>query len=456
ACRPVIEAGHYEGRVNSIGTLHKISMDVSLEGLDGTTPHSTMTLSGVQLDQHLKVTQIGELIWEELRKLWPYQADLGARDARTVDQCYYPRRVSETDKQKLWSSYKSFSIPLRAEPRAPSWNNIIRLCSVSGSWYLFLGRRSSRKRGSYILMYPVLMQRANVQRSLRQPSWVGQVPGNLPQVMAREMILVTPIAAVDRLDVAPTEEKNFPFSGVEPESEASSPTPLVRAPLPAGSLLNYKEAGSLHTVCLTLGAEDSSGHLLGTLTMFSTASEASNESSRYFRFQSATEGTPAANVLALPEMRLVMGGCDGCYIFTNPDSERQDNLHASLKAAGRAFGINNLTLNSIALRKTGNERGHNLSLELRLGTETTNGDQPDLTVRLRYVHPPISIAGNVIESQSRSARAPQSSGSGEEADRGRKRLRLAVMITSIPTGRAIFGILNMSSIGMVCCPVPPH
>ncbi|KAF4652762.1 hypothetical protein FOZ61_005292 [Perkinsus olseni] len=272
-------------------------------------------------------------------------------------------------------------------------------------------------------MYPVLMQRANVQRPRRQPSRVGQAPGNLPQIMASEKTLVTPIAAVDRLDVASTGEKNLPFSGVEPETEASSPTPLVRAPLPAGSLLNYKQAGSLHTVCLTLSAEDSSGHLLGTLTMFSTASGPSSESSRYFRFQSATKDTPAANVLALPEMRLVMGGCDGCYIFTNADSERQDNLHASLKAAGRAFGINNLTLNSIALRKTGNERDNNLSLELRLGTKTANGDQPDLTVRLRYVHPPISIAGNVIESQSRSARAPQSCGSGEEADRGRKRLR---------------------------------
>ncbi|KAF4727847.1 hypothetical protein FOZ62_015459, partial [Perkinsus olseni] len=253
------------------------------------------------------------------------------------------------------------------------------------------------------------------------------IQGNEQQIIASEMASAKTVAPVNRLGVAATEDGNLSLGSkevgnVKPESEAPSQALLVKIPLPAGSLVNYEEVGNLRAVCLTLSTEEPGGHILGIFTIISTASEPSNESLRYLQFQDPTEDTPSGNVLALPEMRVDMGGSDGCYRFaSNAKPEQQVSLDASLEAAGRAFGINNLTRNSIVRCKTRHEREKNLIFDLRLGTCTSCTDQPDLTVRLGYAHPLTDATDNVIGSQSRSAPAPWWSEIREEGDQGRKR-----------------------------------
>ncbi|KAF4696140.1 hypothetical protein FOZ63_003810, partial [Perkinsus olseni] len=331
-----------------------------------------MALSG-QVNHHLKVGHIGEMLWEQLEDVFYYKAYLGSGEARRFKQCYYPMRMSSQDARKLRDLYRIFSIPTQAQPDR-IWRNM-KLCSVFEDWYLFFGMQRLSKQ-SYILTHPALMRRANGQR-LRQPSLIRQVQGSEQQIVASEMASAKTVAPVNRLGVTATEDGNLSLGskevgGVEPEREAPSQALLVKIPLPAGSLLNYEEAGNLHTVCLMLSTEEPGGHILGILTIISTSSEPSNESSRYFQFQDKTEDTPSGNVLALPEMRLEVGGSDGCYMFaSHAKPEQQVGLDTSLEAAGRAFGINNLTRNSVVLCKTGHEGDENLIFDLRLGTSTS-------------------------------------------------------------------------------------
>ncbi|KAF4691774.1 hypothetical protein FOZ60_014924 [Perkinsus olseni] len=153
--------------------------------------------------------------------------------------------------------------------------------------------------------------------------------------------------------------------------------------LPVGSLVNSDDTGPFYLVCLTLQT-DEEGRQLGQLNLASSALSPTGAPTTYFQFANATEDTPPSNVLILPLMPLVRTGCDAdCYIFAGlADPADQAEVEASLTAAGRAFGINNLTLESIRLHRSGMDGGH---FELRLGAEPSDPGKPSIRVQPAYV-----------------------------------------------------------------------
>ncbi|KAF4689688.1 hypothetical protein FOZ60_001286 [Perkinsus olseni] len=127
--------------------------------------------------------------------------------------------------------------------------------------------------------------------------------------------------------------------------------------LPVGSLVNSDDTWPFYLVSLTLRT-DVAGRQLGQLNLASSALSPTVAPTIYFQFANATEDTecpPPSNVLILPLMPLIKKGCDAdCYIFAGlADPADQAEVEASLIAAGRAFGINNLTLGSIRLHRLG-------------------------------------------------------------------------------------------------------
>ncbi|KAF4706256.1 hypothetical protein FOZ63_031549 [Perkinsus olseni] len=176
-----------------------------------------------------------------------------------------------------------------------------------------------------------------------------------------------------------------------PPRASFEPFPLADVgELPVGSLVNAEDTGKFYLVCLTLPT-DETGRQLVELSLASSGLSPTGAPTKYFRFASATEDTPPSNVLILPLMPLVRKGCHAdCYIFVGlTDPADQAEVEASLTAAGRAFGINNLTLGSIRLHRSGMDGGH---FELLLGTEDSDPAKPDLRIRLEYTPLPVDSA----------------------------------------------------------------
>ncbi|KAF4653644.1 hypothetical protein FOZ61_008851 [Perkinsus olseni] len=192
------------------------------------------------------------------------------------------------------------------------------------------------------------------------------------------------------------------------------PLPLADVgELPVGSLVNAEDTGKLYLVCLTLQT-DEAGRQLVELNLASSALSPTGAPTTYFQFVNATENNPPSNVLALPMMPLFKKGCDDadCYICAGlADPADQAEVEASLTAAGRAFGINNLTLGSIRLHRFGMDGGH---FELLLGTEESDPAKPELRVRLE--HTPLTV-----DSARVTAVPNQPSEFGASTSRGKKR-----------------------------------
>ncbi|KAF4689685.1 hypothetical protein FOZ60_001283 [Perkinsus olseni] len=361
ASPPSIEAGHYEGLVDPahpIGTLQGIAIDIRMEGFQGDVPFGRMKFRGETAKGEPKIIDIEQTMWVCASSVSYIRTEFGPFDAQEIQQCYYPIRWSKPAHEKLKDAYSSFSI-LGSEPKkTPALRHLIRLCLVSGYWFVFLGRRrDDLKRNGYVLTHPLPKQLSR-----------GQVDEKL-----EGMRTILPLASTGG---APATWSGSPYQA----------RPVVDIEeLPLGFLTDTQETDRFYTVCFTLQKGESGWSRLGQLLLASTALDPPATTETYFEYLNAAEDAPPSNVLILPLMPLVRKGCDAdCYIFAGlTDPADQAEVEASLTAAGRAFGINNLTLGSIRLHRSGMDGGH---FELLLGTEASDPAKPDLRIRLG-VHP---------------------------------------------------------------------
>ncbi|KAF4706166.1 hypothetical protein FOZ63_032780 [Perkinsus olseni] len=409
ASPPSIEAGHYEGLVDPahpIGTLQGIAMDIRMEGSQGDVPFGRMKFRGETAKGEPKIIDIEQAMWVCASSVSYIRTDFGPFDAQEIQQCYYPIRWSNPAHEKLKDAYSSFSI-LGCEPKkTPASRHLMRLCLVSGYWFVFLGRRrDDLKRNGYVLTHPVFMEKAQTLtlRSLPQQLSRGQVDEKLE---GRRPILPLASTAAATATRSGSPYQTRPLVDIEE--------------LPLGFLTDTQETDRFYTVCFTLQMGESGWSRLGQLLLASTALDPPATTGAYFEYLNATEDTPPSNVLILPLMPLVRKGDDDCYIFGNlTDPADQAEVEASLTAAGRAFGINNFTLESIRLHRSGVDGGH---FELRLGTEASDPAKPELRVRLE--HTPLTVdASGVLDVLHQSKERQLPSQFEASTSRGKQRSR---------------------------------
>ncbi|KAF4699270.1 hypothetical protein FOZ63_000536 [Perkinsus olseni] len=411
-----IEADHYEGLVDPtrpIGTLQSIAVNVgSASALQNVTP-STMKFSGKAVNEESTMITIAGVNWGSVPSLSHVKAAFGPGDMRMVDRCYKPTGLDELLETELERSYATFSIPQASNVCVEQ----LKLCSVDGSWYIFPYTLSND--AYQILMHPILIERyaernprlesTNILRDNR-PRTSTTAAAAIPPAGAtrKEMTLTTATASRTAIAATAPEGRStaltnariltapFPpwIAGVgipgleEMEVPSRVGDPFKSLPLadvgelPVGSLVNSDDTEPFYLASVILQT-DEAGRQLGQLNLASSALSLTGAPTTYFQFANATEDTPPSNVLILPLMPLIKKGCDAdCYIFGNlTDPADQAEVEASLTAAGREFGINNLTLESIRLHRSGVDGGH---FELRLGAEPSDPGKPSIRVQLAY------------------------------------------------------------------------
>ncbi|KAF4711214.1 hypothetical protein FOZ62_003192, partial [Perkinsus olseni] len=134
----MVEAGHYEGRVDPnrpIGTLRSIAMDVTSARSDENVLISDIKFRGLTSYGKLKVIANAEVKWKSAPVLSDVLAAFGPDGVSEVEHCYEPVGMDERTERKLERSYGVFSIPVASNRR---WARQLKLCSIAESWYIFL------------------------------------------------------------------------------------------------------------------------------------------------------------------------------------------------------------------------------------------------------------------------------------------------------------------------------
>ncbi|KAF4676416.1 hypothetical protein FOL46_002920 [Perkinsus olseni] len=369
---PVVEAGLYQGEVDGIGTLRSIEMNVTQGGAWQEDLLITMALTGLTPEGVLEVAQVPRTRWHNYSSSYisMWRVELRPGFLEKPDTCYHPEHFNVRVSRSIRSSFTTFSVPREAREH-PQWSPRMRLCAVSGDWYLFLGSRCQERKPQHTANLPVLMRRVD-----RRP--ITAIDGQSRRPSIREKV-ASPVT----VDVIPSsnEETEEPMD----IHEASEGHPFLPAgQLPVGSLLLYGETDRIHAVDFAI--QPVSGVLLGQLTLAASGPPA--EAQRYFRYQPDSGG----NVLTLPPVPFLEGDRDGCYVLSGfADSTAEAELEASLAAAGRVFGINSLSVRTIVLQRL---RGS--LFVLNLGTRASDSHKPDFKAHLEYAQTttPKSRIGN--------------------------------------------------------------
>ncbi|KAF4689509.1 hypothetical protein FOZ60_001560 [Perkinsus olseni] len=157
---PVIEDGMYQGEVDGIGTLRSIEMNVTQTGAWQEDLLITMALTGVTPEGVLEVAQVPKMLWHNYSSSYIskwLRVELRPGFLEKPGMCYHPGSFSVGISRSIRSSFATFSIPREAREH-PQWSSRMRLCAVSGDWYLFLGSRCHERKQEYTVNLPVLMK----------------------------------------------------------------------------------------------------------------------------------------------------------------------------------------------------------------------------------------------------------------------------------------------------------
>ncbi|KAF4751732.1 hypothetical protein FOZ63_000004 [Perkinsus olseni] len=276
---PVIEDGMYQGEVDDIGTLRSIEMNVTQTGAWQEDLLITMALTGLTPEGVLEVAQVPKVLWQSYSSSYTsswLRVELRPGFLEKPDTCYHPASFSGGASRSIRSSFTTFSIPREAHEHS-QWSPRMRLCALSGDWYLFLGSRCHERKRHYTANLPVLMRRVD-----RRPITAIDGQSRRPSVSEK-------VESPSTVDVMPSSNEE----GEEPMDvhEASEGHPFLPAgQLPVGSLLLYGETDRIHAVDFAI--QPVSGVLLGQLTLAASGPPA--EAQRYFRYQPDS----GANVLS--------------------------------------------------------------------------------------------------------------------------------------------------------------
>ncbi|KAF4651396.1 hypothetical protein FOZ61_010510 [Perkinsus olseni] len=354
ATPPCIEAGHYEGLVDStrpIGTLKSIALNVGSAGaLHDVTP-GAMKFSGKAVNGESTMITIAGVNWGSVASLSHVKAAFGPGDMRRVDRCYKPTGLNELLETELERSYATFSIPQASNVCVEQ----LKLCSVDGSWYIFPYTLSND--AYQILMHPIVIEK-HAERNPRLES-TNILRDDRPRTSTTSKAAIPPAGVTRKemtLTTATASRNAIAATAPEGRSTALTTARILTAPFP--------------------------------LRIAGVGIQGLEEMEVPSRVEDLLESLPLADVGELPLGSLVNSDDTGPFYLVSltlrtneEDPLNQAEVEASLTAAGRAFGINNLTLESIRLHRSGMDGGH---FELRLGAEPSDPGKPSIRVQLAY------------------------------------------------------------------------